>query len=56
MSDDDKEFLKSLDIMINLDLLQSDTDWDMIQNMDVVDIKTVKPVNNTEELKLEDEE
>lgn len=56
MSDDDKEFLKSIDVMINLDLLQSEIDWDMIQNMDVVDSKTAKPVNSSDELKLDDEE
>lgn len=34
MNDDDKEMLKNLDLLLNMELVQNESDWEIVQNMD----------------------
>lgn len=54
MNDDDKEFLKNLDLLMNMELIQNEKDWDMIQNIEDAE-KNEKSKDESEDLKLEEE-
>lgn len=55
MNDDDKELLKNLDILMNMELLQSEKDWDMIQNLEDAEKTAAKSTEESDDLKLEEE-
>tara|TARA_B110001454_G_C12723312_1_gene436622 strand:+ start:37968 stop:38135 length:168 start_codon:yes stop_codon:yes gene_type:complete len=55
MNDDDKELLKNLDMLINMELLQNEKDWDMIQNLEDAEKTDGKSTDEPEDLKLEEE-
>jgi hypothetical protein len=54
MNDDDKEFLKNLDMLMNMDLIQNEKDWDMIQQIEDAE-KDEKSEVEPQDLKLEEE-
>ena len=54
MNDDDKEFLKNLDMLMNIDLIQNEKDWEMIQHIEDAE-KNEKSNDESEDLKLEEE-
>jgi|JI8StandDraft_1071087.scaffolds.fasta_scaffold223405_3 hypothetical protein len=54
MNDDDKEFLKNLDMLMNMELIQNEKDWDMIQQIEDAE-KDEKSEVESEDLKLEEE-
>ncbi len=54
MSDDEKELLKNLDLLMNMDLIQNEKDWDVIQNLDEAET-TDKGNESGEDLKLDEE-
>lgn len=51
MNDDEKELLKNLDLLMNMDLIQSEKDWDMVQHMDEAEEK-----DSPDDLKLDEEQ
>ncbi len=54
MNDDEKELLKNLDLLMNMDLIQNEKEWDVIQNLDEAE-KTDKENESGEDLKLDEE-
>lgn len=54
MNDDEKELLKNLDLLMNMDLIQNETEWDVVQNLDEAE-KPDKENESAEELKLDEE-
>lgn len=58
MNEDEKELLKNLDLLMNMDLVQSEKDWDLVQNLDDLEASesTEKNASKAEELKLDEEE
>lgn len=40
MNDDEKEMMKNLDLLLNMELVQNESEWEVVQNMDVVDDKS----------------
>lgn len=47
MNDDEKELLKNLDLIMNMDLIQNEHEWEVIHNLD--EAEQTAPVEKLEE-------
>tara|TARA_B100000749_G_scaffold280707_1_gene278144 strand:- start:62137 stop:62286 length:150 start_codon:yes stop_codon:yes gene_type:complete len=40
MSDDEKEMIKNLDLLMNMDVLESEEDWDVLDGMEEASVES----------------